>query len=167
MAAKVHRTKYLVDRTVQGSLLTKAARYWLLSLALVGALNLLGWIFISPGVDVLVQIREQLPSLFGTLVVALASSLLALPVLLYDLTKHTNRFAGPVFRLQRCLQDVAAGKSVQPLAFRDGDYWQELAESFNGMLARLEAAEQRETAPQFVEFDTLVAGQCLEESTII
>ena len=165
MAAKVHRKTFLVDRDVQGSLLKKAAGYWLLSLAVVGALNLIGWIFFAPGVDVLVQMREQLPSLFGTLLVALASSLIVLPVLLYDLAKHTNRFAGPIFRLQRSMKEIAAGNPVRPLAFRDGDYWQDLAENFNQIVTRLEAAEKQQNSDEVVEFDTLVAVNCGEEAT--
>jgi hypothetical protein len=141
MTRKAQRKVYLVDRNVQGGLLNKAAWYWLLSLAVVGSLNVLGWIFVAPGVDVLVQIRELLPSFFAVLFVAMVSSLIVLPVLLYDLAKHTNRFAGPVFRLQRGLDALAAGKTVQPLTFREGDYWHDLAEAFNEVAARLEAAE--------------------------
>ena len=137
--------------------------YWLLSLAVVGALNMLGWIFVAPGVDVLVQMREQLPSLFGTLLVALTSSLIVLPVLLYDFAKHTNRFAGPIYRLQRSMNELAEGKSVQPLTFRDGDSWQGLAESFNKIVARLDSLEQSQSVDQFVEFETVSAAIPAEE----
>ena len=125
------RRKYFVDREVQGGLLGKAAGYWLLSLAVVGALNVVGWIFVAPGADVLVRMRDQLPSFFGVLIVALLSSLIVLPVLLYDLAKYSNRFAGPVYRLQRNLNALAEGQSVAPMSFRENDYWQALAESFN------------------------------------
>jgi hypothetical protein len=141
MTRQPQRKVYLVDHEVQGGLLHKAAWYWLLSLAVVGSLNVVGWIFVAPGVDVLVQIRELLPSFFGVLFVAMVSSLIVLPALLHDLAKHTNRFAGPVFRLQRSLKALAEGKTIQPLSFRDGDYWHDLAEAFNQVAARLETAE--------------------------
>ena len=158
MPTKPQRKTYLVDRKVQGGLLIKAATYWLLSLAVVGGLTFIGWIFVSPGVDVLVQIREHLPSLFGMLVVAIVCSLIVLPVLLYDLSKHTNRFAGPVFRLKRHLQALAEGQSVAPLSFREGDYWMEIAESFNGVLSKLQALERnQEVRSESTEFDTLPA----------
>lgn len=141
MAKHPQRRIYLVDHDVQGGLLNKAAWYWLLSLAIFGSLNVIGWIFIAPGVDVLVRIRELLPSFFGVLIVAMLSSLIVLPVLLHDLAKYTNRFAGPVFRLQRNLEALAAGKTVQPLSFRAGDHWHDLANAFNQVAARLETAE--------------------------
>jgi signal transduction histidine kinase len=166
MGKQIQRKTFVVDRDVQGGLLAKAACYWLLSLTMVGALNVLGWVFIAPGVDVLVQIRQQLPSLFGTFLVALASTLIVLPVLLYDLAKHTNRFAGPVFRLQRCMKEIAEGKSVRLISFRKDDYWQELAGSFNQVVARLEAAEQRQFSDETPEFDTLVAN-CPEKTTTL
>ena len=65
-----------------------------------------------------------------------------LPVLLYDLAKYSNRFAGPVYRLQRNLNALAEGQSVAPMSFRENDYWQALAESFNKVASRLAAAEQ-------------------------
>ncbi len=165
MGKQTKRKTFMVDRNVQGGLLAKAACYWLLSLAVVGALNVLGWVFISPGADALVQIRELLPSLFGTLLVALASSLIVLPVLLYDFAKQTNRFAGPVFRLQRSMKEIADGKPIRLISFRKGDYWQELAGAFNQMVTRLEEAEQQRPTPEVREFDTLVAADCLENST--
>ena len=143
MASQSQRKTYLIDREVQGGLLHKAAWYWLLSIALVGSFNVLGWIFVAPGVEALVQIREQLPSFFGVLFVAVISSLAVLPALLYDLARHTNRFAGPVSRLQRAMNDLADGKRVAPLSFRRDDYWNELADAFNRIAQRLEAVQQQ------------------------
>jgi hypothetical protein len=60
---------------------------------------------------------------------------------LYDLAKQTNRFAGPILRLQRSLDALADGKAIQPLSFRNGDHWHDLAEAVNRVAARLEAAE--------------------------
>lgn len=167
MAKRTQRKVYLVDRDVQGGLMSKAAYYWLLSLAVVGSLNLLGWIFVSPGVDVLVQMRQHLPSLFGTLVVALVSSLIVLPILLYDLVKHTHRFAGPIFRLQRAMNDVAEGKTIPPVVFREGDAWQDLADSFNRIVSRLEVLEQRQSVDEFVEFETVMVTQPEAEEAVI
>lgn len=159
MAKHIQRKKYLVDQEVQGGLLGKAACYWLLSLTMVGALNILGWIYITPGAEVLVRMRDQFPSLIGALAVALGSTLIVLPILLYDLAKHTNRFAGPIYRLQRCMNDLAAGKPVRPIAFRKDDYWKDLAESFNQVVARMERLEPPQTSMDFVEDDTLVAEE--------
>ena len=65
MSDRRERHAYFVDKKVQGALLVRAARYWVLSLVVVGALTILGWMFVSPGMPVLVEIRDQLPSLLG------------------------------------------------------------------------------------------------------
>jgi hypothetical protein len=166
MANREQRKTYLVDREVQGYLLIRGGCYWLLSIAVVGALNVVGWVYLAPGVDALVKIRGTLPSFLGVFAIVVASSLIVLPVLLYDLVKYTNRFAGPVHRLQRALQDVAAGRVVSPLTFREGDYWHELATSFNGIVARLEVAERGAHGNERPEFDTLVSEDCPEVSSV-
>lgn len=155
MTLKTQRKQLLVDREVQGSLMTKAAFYWLLSLAVVAALNVLGWIFVSPGGDLLAELRRELPSVFAMWIVAALSSLVVLPVLLYDLARHSNRFAGPIYRLQRAMRAVADGKTIQPVVFREGDYWHDMADSFNQIVTRLEIAEQRAGDADFVEFETV------------
>lgn len=163
MSQKHLRRKFLVDRHVQGSLVSRAARYWLLSLFVVGALTVLGWIFVSPGVEVLVNMRDQFPSLLGALLVSLAASMIVLPVLLYDLVKHTNRFAGPIYRLNRVMRDAAAGLPVEPLQFRTGDYWEEMAQSFNRILERLQEQQVSTNESDVPEFDTIQPAKSLQE----
>jgi hypothetical protein len=63
------------------------------------------------------------------------------------------------------MEEIAAGNSVRPLAFRDGDYWQDIAETFNQIVTRLKAAEMQQKSDEVVEFDTLVAINCGEEAT--
>lgn len=135
------RRIYMIDKKVQGALLMRAARYWMLSIVVVGVLTMLGWIFVSPGLGVLMGLREQIPSLFGGVMVALACSLAVLPIILYDMTKLTNRFAGPMYRLKRAMQQAAAGEPVDDVIFRDDDYWQEIADAFNRLKDRLPQAE--------------------------
>ena len=91
---------------------------------------------------VLVEIRDQLPSLLGGFVVALAVSLVVLPVILYDLARMSNRFAGPMLCLRRGMEQVVAGERVEAIHFRDDDYWQEFADAFNVLNERLQSQEQ-------------------------
>jgi len=142
MSDRRERHAYFVDKKVQGALLVRAARYWVLSLVVVGALTILGWMFVSPGMPVLVEIRDQLPSLLGGFVVALAVSLVVLPVILYDLARMSNRFAGPMLRLRRGMEQAVAGERVEAIHFRDHDYWQEFADAFNELNERLQSQEQ-------------------------
>lgn len=72
-----------------------------------------------------------------------AAFLLMLPVVIRDLTKMTNRFTGPVFRLRRAMRDLKEGKFHGELSFRDNDYWQEMAEEFNQIAKQMETWKQQ------------------------
>ena len=41
------------------------------------------------------------------------------------------------------MKQLAAGESVEPLYFREGDYWQDLAQEFNAVLERVNAESER------------------------
>ena len=56
-----------------------------------------------------------------------------LPILLLDVLITSNRFAGPLYRLRRSMRALAAGEHVQPVVFRDGDFWHEIADEFNAV----------------------------------
>ncbi len=159
MTTKANRKTFFVDRTVQGMLLVKATGYWLLSLFVVGAMTFLGWVFVTPGLDALVEIRAHLPSLIAMLVMALLSTLIVLPVILIDLVRQTNRFAGPIHRLQRVMQEAVAGTPVEPIHFRDHDYWQELATTFNQLIEQRETPSRPDGESEILEFETIDSGR--------
>lgn len=137
------RRRYFVDPKIQGALLLRMVRYWLLSITVLACLILLGWIFICPGIGCLMVIQEQLPSAIGTFTVALAASVIVLPVIAYDCIRMTNRFVGPMYRLRRTMEAAANGQPVAPLQFREGDFWHEFGHSFNKLLERIERLEQQ------------------------
>jgi signal transduction histidine kinase len=70
------------------------------------------------------------------------------PIMLRDMCKLSNRFAGPIVRLRRGLNDLAAGKRVATMKFRDRDFWQDLANEFNQVAERLRDAESRAALQQ-------------------
>ncbi len=77
----------------------------------------------------------------------LVASLLVLPLILYDIGVLTNRVIGPLNRLRRELRRLGEGQRVEPLEFRDGDYWQEFAAEFNAVAQRVARLEDElETA---------------------
>jgi hypothetical protein len=49
----------------------------------------------------------------------------------------SNRFVGPMYRLRGAIRDVARGKDIQPLKFRNDDFWQDVAGDFNDLLERI------------------------------
>lgn len=48
----------------------------------------------------------------------------------------SNRVAGPLFRLEKHMNDVADGKSSAEIQFRDKDYNAELASAFNEVIRK-------------------------------
>ena len=46
--------------------------------------------------------------------------------------------AGPLVRLRRSMRALARGEHVEPIKFREGDFWQEFAEEFNAVAARVQ-----------------------------
>jgi len=153
MSKKKMRSKRFVDPVVQGMLLRRATRYWFLSLALVGSMTVLGWIFVTPGIGALVSSRMQLSALLSAFAVAVGVAVLLLPLALWDLVRVSNRFVGPMFRLRRLMQQASRGEQVDAIRFRDGDVWQEFADAFNAMNERLQLLESRANAAE-LEQDT-------------
>ncbi|TWT78163.1 hypothetical protein Pla123a_09530 [Posidoniimonas polymericola] len=142
------RSKKFIDKAVQGALMLRVARYWALSLCLVAGLTAVGWLFVWPGIPSVVGNWDAVAPLAQVLLVGLAVTIGLMPVVLFDLAKMSNRFVGPVYRMQRCLNDLADGKPVRPVKFRDEDYWHDLAAAFNRVLA---AQQQQPAAPTKAE----------------
>ena len=65
-----------------------------------------------------------------------ATALLAFAVLSLAGLIMSHRVAGPMYRLHRHMSDIAEGKTVGDVKFRDKDYFQEVAAAFNLQLAR-------------------------------
>ena len=76
----------------------------------------------------------------------------------------TNRFAGPMFRLKRLMQQAAAGEHVEPITFRDDDYWHEFANDFNQLIVRMESLARVNASTSDI-VPTCVAEE-LEESLV-
>jgi hypothetical protein len=129
------RSKTFVDPEVQGGLIRKIVFHWMLlfvcnSVALMIWLRLFEQPDASWGQTFSDCVRRFLP--FFVITMAL------IPAFVWDTLKLTHRFAGPVVRLRAALADASRGRSVPPLHFRSNDYWAEIADNFNALLARLE-----------------------------
>ena len=125
------RKRFFVDYRVQGALIVRIVLYWLMCLLTI-MLLLLGWGMIAGPIRPLNTQLAELWTLYGPAAVA---SLLVLPAVIFDLLRVSNRFAGPMFRLRRSLHDLAQGKPVSAVRFRQGDFWQEFAADFNAVAA--------------------------------
>jgi hypothetical protein len=92
----------------------------------------------SPGAPSVGQLLLQTWRMFWPVFFA---SALVLPLLLADVLRVSNRFAGPMYRLRNALRDLADGKAVTPVKFREGDFWCNMADEFNRVLERMKDLE--------------------------
>ena len=139
------RRKYFVDKKLQGSLLKQVAKYWLYSAGAIGVLTTCGWLLFSPGIVEITDSLRDMAAIGRIFYLSIVASFLVLPFVLLEVIRFSNRFAGPMLRLRRCMQELADGKRVEPIEFRQGDFWQEFADAFNGILVRLDAEQSRST----------------------
>lgn len=128
------RRQRFVDREVQGTIVLRTTTYWALCMFTLALLLLVWRMMVGAPRPFSVHVWQMWQQ-FGP--VALAS-LLLLPILIVDVVIMSNRFAGPVFRLRRSLQRLADGEPVAPIRFRNDDFWQDFANDFNRLLAKMQ-----------------------------
>jgi hypothetical protein len=134
-----NRKQYFIDPKVQGALMLRVAGYWFFCL-LTMTIALLIWRLLTGPARMFYLHFDDLWYWYGP---AAISSMLLLPLVLFDCVRMTNRFAGPLYRLRRELRKLAAGEKVPPIAFRAGDFWHDFAEEFNAVSRRMEILAER------------------------
>src|SRR3954453_8713609 len=132
----ISRRRLLVDHKLQRALLVRSCVYWIGCL-IMASLLLVSWDALQdPGHPFLAYFR--LDRLWANHQLVLAAGMLMLPIILYDVLQITNRFAGPIYRLGDSMRTLAIGEHVQPIQFRDSDFWQEVGQEFNQLIAYVE-----------------------------
>ena len=58
----------------------------------------------------------------------------------------SNRFAGPVWRLNQFMKNVIAGGERKKLEFRKGDHFREVAETYNQLLQMMDQMEKEKNS---------------------
>jgi hypothetical protein len=152
------RHNLLVDRDVQGVILRRTALY-----ATAGALYFSVILVCSESLSEPKQsVGDAIMRCLDETIYWLPGFAILAPVIAYDIIRITNRFTGPVFRLRRELTRLAEGQEVQPMVFREDDYWREMSEIFNRIRDEMielrnakqnQAAESPSEAPQPRLFD--------------
>jgi hypothetical protein len=130
---RCRRTIFFIDTKVQGALMVRTAIYWMFWLLSV-SLMLICWNAYTGPSKKFIDLVADLFHRYGP---GLIASLVVLPIVMMDVVRLSNRFVGPVMRLRGALQELAAGRPVKPLHFRDDDFWRELAGDLNEVAARL------------------------------
>ncbi len=54
----------------------------------------------------------------------------------------SNRVAGPLFRLQKHMKEIMSGETKRKVAFREKDFFPELAETYNELLVKVGAVKE-------------------------
>ncbi len=131
------RRQLFVDSKVQGALAARAVLYWGATMATM-ALLLLCFRIITGPARLFYEHFDDMWFHYGP---ALAGSVIILPLLVIDVVRLSNRFAGPLVRLRRGMRAVARGDAVEPLHFRERVFWHEFAEEFNAVAPRRQRLE--------------------------
>jgi hypothetical protein len=130
----------VIDRQVQGALLLLTIRHWLSSVTLGLGLLFCWHLLIAGREAALGEVFEDVWSRYAPAVIVL----LALsPAYFYGMLRASNRFVGPIFRFRAALLELAQGREPKPLRFREGDFWKDMAESFNAIVEERRAVESR------------------------
>ncbi len=128
------RKKQFVDRSVQGAILCRLLAYGFLFVITTGAFLYFVELLVGPPEEAAENmIRRHGPTALAFLALA--------PIFLRDLCKLTNRFAGPMVRLRQGMHDLAEGRQVAPIDFRENDFWKDLAIDFNRIAKRVQESE--------------------------
>jgi len=136
---KKFRKKLFIDPKVQGAMAIRVVFYWI-GCILTICMMLASWqMFYGPARPIF----QQLDDMWFFYSPALFASLILLPLIVYDMIQLSNKFAGPMFRLRRSIREIAAGKKVDRLKFRKGDFWHDFAEEFNELIDRIHGMESR------------------------
>ena len=145
------RSRLFVDWKVQGTLVGRAVLYWLVCLTAI-TLMLFCWQVMTGPVR---PSGAHFAELWKHFAPALVASLLLLPLVVVDVVRMSNRFAGPLVRLRGSMRDLAAGRPVKPLRFRRDDFWRDFADEFNAVAAKVQKHEPQ-TRPKPEEHEELV-----------
>ena len=137
---QVRRRQLFVDSKVQGALVLRVLLYWIVCLITV-TLMLLCWSIIrTPR-----MFYTHFDDMWFHYGPALIASLVLLPMVVVDIIRLSNRFAGPLVRLRRAMRALAQGEQVRPIHFRENDFWQEFADEFNAIAARMQQVAPAQT----------------------
>lgn len=135
------RKRLFVDKQVQGALLKRIVVYWCFSVLAVCLFVLCVRAITTPDGSFLDYFAfGEFFTRYGVVVLA---SLALVPLIMLDALAISNRFAGPLYRMRHSMRALAAGEHVEPVKFRDKDYWQNVAEEFNAVAKYVDELKQQ------------------------
>lgn len=158
---KYQRRKFFVDRAIQGAILWQAILYWLLG-SFVYLLIITAYRLVPAWVNAGHLSYEDVWFHVSPLVI---SSATLLPIVLFQAVRFSHRFVGPMVRLRQVIKQLAAGQKVSHVAFRHGDYWQEIAAEINAVSNTMDELSERLSS--FEEYGDPASSRCAKEASSI
>ncbi len=149
------RKKLFVDSAVQGGLAKRITLHWFVFFGIVIALQFLTSWMLNP-VQSFGELGNSIFQNNGLFLIAVA---LLLPAFVLDTIKVTNKFAGPIVRLKNALKKASESGELEEIGFREGDYWSEIADSYNELVRavhRKYESEGDDSVPSQVDNDVPV-----------
>lgn len=160
---KVRRRKKFIDRDVQGALVIRLATHWFSFLLVGTAVSLVLQFLTDPFRPVSQHFNAFLHNQAGFVMVMLCMT----PIFLYDTVKLSHRFAGPILRLRRALNELAHGDQVERVKFRPGDFWMEIADEFNSVLDRISLTKRDKPEEGKASHEKAVVGVVSEAECVL
>jgi hypothetical protein len=134
MALGYVRKRLWINPAFQGRLLLHIGSYFLLYLVIIG---ILGFLLFLQEALVTNQFKGG-SGLYATYLAQLRPLFLAtailMPYFIYDMIKFSNRVAGPLYRCQKMIREMAEGKPVQEFKPRKLDLMPEFYADFNALI---------------------------------
>ncbi len=140
------RRQRFIDPKVQGALVVRVIVYWFVCLITI-TLMLMCWKSTTDTARPFYS-TLYLTDMWNSHGAALIASLLVLPIVVLDVVRLSNRFAGPMVRIRHAMRAIDRGECPQPIHFREGDFWHDFAEEFNAVLRRIEQEQQPPAEPE-------------------
>jgi hypothetical protein len=128
------RKRSFVDSAVQGRLVLRIVLYWAVFMFDIAVVVMIWRLLTSPSQG----FNPNLDEMWFQYGPAVLAALLLLPAAMLDIVRFSHRFVGPILRLRRSMRQLARGEHVEPIQFRRGDFWQDLADEFNAVAARVQ-----------------------------
>ncbi len=125
------RFRLFVDYRIQTAFCLRLVFYWLIC-----QVTLLTTVFVICNLESSSAATAN-SSPWRFLVPALITSFMVLPIVLLDLLIFSNRITGPLFRLNKHLQNINSGGQVCEIKFRNGDYFQNIGDGVNQLASRI------------------------------
>ncbi len=133
--SRSQRKQNYVDSHVQGALLRRICSHWLIFFfAAAVAVILLQTLLGDPGKTLSQRLRLETGEFMFVAIVMIS----LFPAFMLDTIRFSNRFVGPIGRIRRYLRQLAIGQTDH-CAFRDDDFWSQLANEFNAVADLVES----------------------------